>query len=156
MNDKKLPVLNFREATIADIPQIQVVRNAVKENRLSNPDLVTNADCESFIIQRGKGWVCEMNEMIVGFAIVDLKEENVWALFLLPEFEKRGIGKRLHHLMLGWYFGQSKKYLWLSTAPRTRAENFYRKAGWIEAGIHGKGELKFEMTNVIWEKIAGC
>lgn len=156
MDDKKIPELNFREATIADIPQIQVVRNAVKENRLSNPDLVTNADCESFITQRGKGWVCEMNEIIVGFAIVDLKKENVWALFLRPEFENRGIGKKLHQLMLDWYFGQSKKYIWLSTAPRTRAETFYRKAGWIEAGTYGKGEIKFEMTNVIWEKVAGC
>jgi len=38
----------FREATIADIPQMQVVRNAVKENILSNPGLVTDKDYEAF------------------------------------------------------------------------------------------------------------
>ena len=31
----------FREALIADIPQITIVRNSVKENMLSDPGLVT-------------------------------------------------------------------------------------------------------------------
>ncbi|MCX8524789.1 hypothetical protein OF897_12785 [Chryseobacterium formosus] len=45
----------IREAKIEDIPQIQIVRNSVKENTLSNPDLVTNKDCEEFMTERGKG-----------------------------------------------------------------------------------------------------
>ncbi|WP_245365372.1 hypothetical protein [Chryseobacterium scophthalmum] len=44
----------IREARVEDIPQIQVVRNSVKENTLSNPDLVTDKDCEEFITERGK------------------------------------------------------------------------------------------------------
>ncbi len=44
----------FREACVHDISQIMVVRLAVKENILSNPALVTEADCEEFITQRGK------------------------------------------------------------------------------------------------------
>ena len=55
----------FREATLADITQIQIVRHAVKENVLSNPALVTDADCEEFITHRGKGWVCEIENVIV-------------------------------------------------------------------------------------------
>ena len=39
----------FREAQIEDIPQIQVVRNSVKENILSNPDLVPDKDVEDYI-----------------------------------------------------------------------------------------------------------
>jgi len=38
----------FRQALLQDIPQIQVVRNSVKENMLSNPDLVTDKECEEF------------------------------------------------------------------------------------------------------------
>ena len=45
--------MHFREATTADIPQIQLVRNAVRENVLSDPTLVTDADCEEFITRRG-------------------------------------------------------------------------------------------------------
>lgn len=37
----------FREATLQDIPQIQIVRYSVKENVLSDPGLVTDEDCES-------------------------------------------------------------------------------------------------------------
>ena len=98
----------FREAKIDDIKQIQIVRNAVKENTLSNPNLVTDEDCKEFITVRGKGWVCEIDNRIVGFAIADLKDNNIWALFLDPVFEKRGIGQQLHKIMLDWYFEQTK------------------------------------------------
>ena len=52
--------------------------------------------------------------------------------------------------MLDWYFEQTKENVWLSTSPMTRAERFYRKAGWKEIGTHGKGEIKFEMTYDDW------
>jgi hypothetical protein len=81
--------MTIREAKIADIKQIQIVRNSVTENTLSNPNLVTDQDCEEFITVRGKGWVCEIDKQIVGFAIADLKENNIWALFLDPKFEKK-------------------------------------------------------------------
>lgn len=141
----------FREAKIEDIKQIQVVRNAVKENTLSNPNLVTDQDCEEFMTVRGKGWVCEIDNTIVGFAIADLKENNIWALFLDPEFEGKGIGQKLHKIMLDWYFTQTKHTVWLGTAFNTRAENFYKKAGWTEVGLHGTKETKFEMTYENWK-----
>lgn len=140
----------LREARVGDIPQIQIVRNTVKENALSNPDLVTDQDCEDFITQRGKGWICEMEHQVVGFSIVDLVDHNVWALFVHPDFDKRGIGKQLHDIMLDWYFNQTQQSVWLGTAPGTRAEAFYRRAGWKEIGLHGKGEIKFEMTFEKW------
>ena len=140
----------FREALITDIPQIQIVRNSVRENRLSDPGLVPDKDVEEYIIHRGKGWVCEINNRIVGFAIADLQDDNIWALFLHPDHEGKGIGKRLHDTMLDWYFDQNKNSVWLGTSPGTRAEGFYRKAGWSETGTHGKGEVKFEMTKSKW------
>lgn len=142
----------LREATADDIKQIQVVRNSVRENALSDPALVTDADCKDFITARGKGWVYEADSTIVGFAIVDMRENNIWALFLHPQFEGRGIGRQLHDRMLDWYFAQTQKAVWLGTAPGTRAESFYRKAGWKETGTHGKGEIKFEMTHADWLK----
>jgi GNAT superfamily N-acetyltransferase len=119
----------IREATISDIKQIQIVRNAVRENTLSDPGLVTDEDCAVYLTARGKGWVCEIDDEIVGFSIVDLQDHNVWALFVTPGFDKRGIGKRLHDTMLNWYFSQTAANLWLGTTPNTRAESFYRKAG---------------------------
>ena len=141
----------YREALVSDIPQIQAVRNAVKENRLSNPALVSDADCEEFMMVRGKGWVCTVDETVVGFAIADLKDDNIWALFLDPAFEGRGIGKSLHRLMMDWYFAQNKDQVWLGTAPGTRAEKFYANQGWTKTGTVHKNETKFEMTAQEWE-----
>jgi len=142
--------MNIRVAEIKDISQIQVVRNLVKENRLSDPALVPDSDVQDYITRRGRGWVCEINEQIVGFAIADLVDNNIWALFIHPDFEKLGIGKKLHDEMMNWYFSQTEKTVWLGTSPKTRAELFYRKAGWEETGMHGKGEIKFEMTKDEW------
>ncbi|WP_228376200.1 GNAT family N-acetyltransferase [Chryseobacterium sp. BLS98] len=141
----------IREARPEDIPQIQIVRNAVKENILSDPSLVSDADCEEFLFERGKGWVSEAESRIVGFSIADLRENNIWALFVHPDFEDIGIGRKLHDIMLNWYFGQTKEKMWLGTSPDTRAEIFYRKSGWKETGTHGKGEIKFEMTYNNWK-----
>ncbi|WP_286706248.1 GNAT family N-acetyltransferase [Flavobacterium sp. 38-13] len=142
----------FREAKPEDIRQIQKVRNSVKENTLSDPSLVTDQDCNNFLFSRGKGWVCEIDGKIVGFAIADLKANNIWALFLHPDYEKQGIGKKLHDDMLDWYFSMTSQTVWLSTSPDTRAEAFYRKCGWKETGLFGKGEIKFEMTAEKWKK----
>lgn len=140
----------FREALVSDIPQIQVVRHSVKENVLSDPSLVTDKDCEEFLTVRGKGWVCVVDEVVVGFSIADVKEKNVWALFVQPDYEGRRIGKRLHKEMLDWYFTKTKETIWLGTSPNTRAEKFYRMNGWREVGVHGKGEIKFEMSYEDW------
>ena len=145
--------MNFREANNGDIAQIQVVRNAVKENMLSDPALVPDKDCEEYINNRGKGWVCEIDGKVVGFSIVDIIDKNVWALFVHPDHDKKGIGRELHDRMIDWYFSQTSAPIWLGTAPMTRAEAFYRKAGWEEVGLHGKGEIKFEMTASKWKSL---
>jgi len=143
----------FRRAETNDIPQIQKVRHEVNENILSDSGLVTDADCAEYIEKRGRGWVCEVQNEIVGFAIADLMEHNIWALFVLPDFEHQGIGKKLHAMMLEWYFRMTKEKVWLGTAPNTRAELFYRNAGWKENGLHGKGEIKFEMEFATWKSL---
>lgn len=140
----------FREAQVNDIKQIQLVRNAVKENVLSDPSLVPDNDVEEFITNRGKGWVCEIDGTIVGFAIADLVKNNIWALFMHPDFENKGIGKKLHGMMMDWYFVQTNEPVWLGTAPNSRAEKFYRLQGWKEVGVHGQGEIKFEMCYEDW------
>ncbi|UYZ58781.1 GNAT family N-acetyltransferase [Hymenobacter latericus] len=140
----------IREARTADIKQMQLVRNSVKENVLSDPSRVTDQDCEQYINRRGKGWVCLVDEQVVGFAIADLQDQNIWALFVHPAFEGRGIGKRLHDCMLDWYFAQNQNTVWLGTGANTRAAGFYRKNGWREVGQHGKGEIKFEMRREDW------
>ena len=135
---------------MADIPGMQRVRNSVLENKLSNPALISYEDYENFISVRGNGWICEEEGIIIGFSVADLTQNNVWALFVSPGAEGRGIGRELLRLLLQWYFIETRTNIWLSTAPQTRAEQFYRKAGWKEVGMQGN-EIKFEMTFKQWD-----
>lgn len=143
--------MHFREATVADIDAYMVVRLSVKENVLSDPTRVTKADNIDYLTRFGKGWVCERNDMIVGFSIVDLERANVWALFVHPDHEGLGIGNELHRLMLNWYFAQTDKTLGLGTGVGTRAADFYRRRGWREVGLKGD-ETLFEMTSSDWKQ----
>ncbi len=141
----------IREATPFDIPELHAIRMAVKENILSDPALVTEADYTRFLTSEGKGWVCEMDGKITGFAILDLGKHNIWALFVSPDHEGKGIGRKLHDTMLNWYFAKNSHPLNLSTDPNTKAERFYRKAGWRETGIEPNKEIAFEITFQEWE-----
>ena len=136
--------MQFREAQVTDIPQMMEIRNSVKENQLSDPALISFDDYSTFISNRGKGWISLEDELVTGFAVVDLVEHNVWALFVRPGYEGNGIGTILQQLLLTWYFQQTSHPVWLSTSPGTRAETFYRKSGWHETGGYGKGEIRFE------------
>lgn len=144
--------MNFREAQLPDIEQLQVIRNSVKENALSDPSRITYDDYSNYLFKRGKGWVCEVDHSIVGFSIVDNIDKNIWALFVHPSHEKKGIGRKLQALLLDWYFNQKEKNIWLSTAPNTRAEAFYRMAGWKETGRTDTGEIRFEISADDWKR----
>lgn len=130
---------------------MQVVRHLVKENTLSNPDLVPDKDVLYYISVKGRGWVCEVDNQVVGFSIVDLLEKSVWALFVDPAFAEKGIGKELHRLMIDWYFQQTRDKLVLGTAPNTRAERFYTLQGWTGVGTYPNGEAKFELYYENWQ-----
>lgn len=143
---------SFREATVHDIPAIQSIRNSVKENLILNPGVISNQQCADYLQEKGKGWICEMDGIPVGFAIADLPGKSVWALFVRPEFEKRGIGKKLHALLLDWYFSQSDEPIWLSTEESSRAELFYSLNGWTSVGMPFEKVVEFKMTSENWNQ----
>lgn len=144
--------MTFREATLADIPALHHIRMSVKENILNNPALLTAADYTAFLTTKGKGWLCEMDGQIVGFAILDTVQQNIWALFVHPLAEGKGVGKQLQMLMLDWHFASSTATLWLGTAPGTKAERFYALTGWRNKGLKANGEVRFEMDYDTWMK----
>ena len=144
--------MKFREAEEQDIPAMHLIRVAVKENVLSNPALITHNDYYQFLFIRGNGWVCLIEDNIVGFAIIDLQENNIWALFVQPDYEGMGVAKNLHKIMLDWYFKNNDTKLWLGTDPNSRAAEFYTKAGWQLISTNSNNELKFEMRKVDWIK----
>lgn len=147
MSDEPDGVLGtLRVTTVADVAAMHAVRTGVLENQLSNPGLVTRAHYVALLAGAGRGWVYEVAGAVVGFGMADAGRRNIWALFVLPAFERRGIGRALLDEMVTWLSERSGEPVWLTTGPGTRAERFYRAAGWREAGRTADGELRFELT----------
>jgi GNAT superfamily N-acetyltransferase len=133
----------IREATRDDLDDLQRIRALVRENRLSYriPDERVLAALEA----RGRGWVAEHDGEAVGFSIADLEDGSIWALFLLPEWEGRGLGRALLERAVAWLEREGCPRVWLSTAPGTRAEGFYARLGWERVGLTEHGEVRFEL-----------
>jgi GNAT superfamily N-acetyltransferase len=138
----------IREATAGDVPAIFVIRTAVKENAASMARLaelgITPASVEEAFKSHCKGWVAQCDDVTVGFSIADRTTESIWALFVLPEFEARGIGRGLMMPAVEWLRGTGATRIWLTTGPETRAAGFYRHLGWAAQGLTPKGEMRFE------------
>jgi ribosomal protein S18 acetylase RimI-like enzyme len=134
---------NTRKAVYADIPRLMEIRHAVRENRLSDPNSVTAADCAAFI-DRAELWVWVEDGVVQGCAAGDPRDGSIWALFIDPAHEGRGIGRTLLALACGTLRAAGFETATLSTEPGTRADRFYRTNGWIEIGRNAKGEIVFQ------------
>ena len=134
----------LRQAIRSDIFGIQRVRHAVRENRLTSR-AISDDEVAHAIEVSGRGWVVEVERTVVAFAIGNAQDGNIWALFVDPDHEGRGHGRRLHDTMVAWLWSCDLRTLWLSTEPGTRAQRFYSRAGWTERGLLPSGELRFEL-----------
>jgi GNAT superfamily N-acetyltransferase len=133
----------LRVARRADVPGIQRVRHAVRENRLTSR-MIGDGEVVEYLERRGRGWVVEVEGEVVAFAIGDAETGNIWALFVDPAHERQGHGRRLHDAMVAWLWSRGLARLFLSTQPGTRAQGFYERAGWRSCGLLPSGEMAFE------------
>lgn len=136
----------FREAQLPDIPRIMEIRFSVTENELSDRSKVTSRLCEQYHGPLGRGWVCELDGEVVGFSYAAKKDASIWALFVLPEHEGRGIGRGLLKLASDWLFSLGHDEVTLSTMANTRADRFYAAQGWERGQSTVEGEVRYRLT----------
>jgi len=134
--------ITLRLATVDDVPAMHRIRLSVRENRLSDPGVVGEADYLPFVA-RGAAFVAEGDGAVLGFAAADAAAGSVWALFVAPATKGRGVGRALERRLLAWARAEGLTGLTLTTAPGTRAAAFYRAGGWAETGSTAAGELCF-------------
>src|SRR5215813_11495386 len=112
----------IRAATTADLSRIFAIRDSVRENRLSDPAAVTEADAAWFLAH-GPVWVWqEPDDAVVGFSAGDPRDGTVWALFVAPGHEGKGVGRALLQAACNSLREAGHSVARLSTDSGTRAE----------------------------------
>jgi GNAT superfamily N-acetyltransferase len=133
---------NIRRARHDERGRISEIRFAVQENRLGDPTLVTAEDYAWFTEHPGI-WVWEEGGQILGVSAGDPRDGTIWALFVDPGCERRGVGRALFEAACDTLRRAGHRTAMLTTDSGTRAERFYRAAGWKVVGTSHRGELIF-------------
>jgi GNAT superfamily N-acetyltransferase len=133
----------IRRARPEDHPRVSEIRTSVTENTLRDPSRVTVADYKWFEQNPGV-WVWEEDGRILGFSAADTRDGSIWALFVDPDHEGRGIGRRLFAKACEVLREAGHRTASLTTQPGSRADRFYQKAGWKVIGTSARSERIFE------------
>ena len=141
------PPIVIREAEPSDIADMLTIRLAVVENAISPERLAALGIAEDSLRERlatnFSGHCAVIGDRVIGFAMADLESGAVWALFVRPESEGLGAGRRLLDAALERIWGCGHRRAVLSTDPGTRASAIYRRAGWRAMGSNELGETVF-------------
>jgi GNAT superfamily N-acetyltransferase len=133
--------MDIREITEDDILALFVVRIATHENRLTRVELaslgITEESVKIKLQGSFKGWLCEADNQVVGFAIGDSATGELWVIAVLPDYLGQGIGSALLQRVENWLWKEGCAQLWLTTDidPQLKAYTFYLQHGWRDDRI---------------------
>jgi GNAT superfamily N-acetyltransferase len=137
----------IRKATRSDLPRILEIRHAVRENRLLNPASIASVGpITEWIFGNSTFWVWDEDGIIHGFSAADPRDGTIFALFVHPSHERRGIGRALLPPACEILRASGHATATLTTEAGTRAERFYRIDGWNEIGRQDDGQIIFQRS----------
>jgi len=141
----------IRRATAADVDTLFDIRTSVRQNYLSREQMaelgITPAVLREAIETAPCAWIAELNGTAGGFAMADLKQGELFALFVRPACEGLGMGRLLLAAAEQQLFREHEN-IWLVTdgGDRIRANGFYLKHGWRLAGRVDEGDVRYEKS----------
>lgn len=139
----------IRPATTADIEALFEIRTSVVQNHLSREQMlelgITPTSLAQAIEAAPCAWLAEVEGAPVAFAMVDLDDACVFALFVKPAFEGQGLARRLMAEAEAALFARHSR-IWLETDGRdsVRANGFYRRLGWAVVEQLEEGDVRYE------------
>lgn len=142
----------FREITAEDVPDLFGVRVSTRENALTEEELqrlgITPETVCRMLAGSHLGWLCEVDGVVVGFAMANGETGEMWVIAVLPGCEGMGIGTGLMGRVEGWLWSLGWREIWLTTDTDTslRAYGFYRARGWKDWKVED-GDLFMRRAN---------
>lgn len=144
--------IRTRLALPTDIESIFKVRTSVKENHLSREEMKQMGITESVVtdmIEKSRcAWVAVDDEKVIGFSMILPDEGCLFAAFVLPEHEGRGVGRRLVELAEQELF-KHHKAAWLETDKNSRAAEFYMRQGWVKKENVSESDIRLEKIRCV-------
>lgn len=90
---------------------------------------ITEGSIAEMIAASPCAWVAVLDAEVVGFSMIDVEDACLFAAFLLPAHEGKGIGSQLVTVAENELFKHHSD-IWLETDRDSRAASFYRHLGW--------------------------
>lgn len=112
----------LRQAVRSDVPDLFRVRGAVSENRLLPSLIIPDVQFVEALETTSRGWVIEVDGVIVAFALGDSLTGSIRALFVDPPHRGHGYGRRLHDTVVEWLWSQGHDRVWLNAEPDSRLD----------------------------------
>jgi GNAT superfamily N-acetyltransferase len=135
--------MTIHPAVPGDASRCVEIRGRTRENAVSVQQLAAygiTVDSWRDDIQSGAlpGYVCRLNQEIVGYCFAIRKTGEIAVLALLPEHEGKGIGRELLGQMVRdlQALGFKRVFLGCSPDPGSRSYGFYRHLGWRSTGTY--------------------
>lgn len=144
--------INVRTAQLSDIDGMFEVRTSVIENHLSREEMrqmgITESAVADMIEKNHCAWVATENDKIIGFTMILQDEGCLFAAFVLPEYEGRGVGRSLVDLAEQELF-KHHKAVWLETDKNSRAAKFYMRLGWVKKENISESDIRLEKLRCV-------
>ncbi|HCM9647843.1 TPA: GNAT family N-acetyltransferase [Enterobacter bugandensis] len=88
-------------------------------------------------------WVAVDDGKVIGFSMILPDEGCLFAAFVLPEYEGKGVGRSLVELAEQELF-KHHKTAWLETDKNSRAAKFYMQLGWVKKENVSESDIRLE------------
>ena len=128
--------MHYCEIQCDDITAIFDVRVATWHNERGAEELtrmgITHASVRAMLEDSHRGWLCESDVGVVGFAMGNRGTGEMGVIAVLQTYEDRGIGRELLTRVENWLWSEGWEEIWLTTDTDEafRAVGFYGRLGW--------------------------
>ncbi|SHE96784.1 Acetyltransferase (GNAT) domain-containing protein [Kaistia soli DSM 19436] len=138
-----------RIATPDEVPILNAIRTSVRENHMTLEQMadygITPEVIANLLRTTGRAFIANVDGVDAGISIADSAEGNIFAMFVLPDYEGLGLGRLLlaHAEAFLHATGVASAWLEAGAGPGIRAHGFYAHLGWQSDGLMPDGQLRF-------------